>query len=1133
MTRWMLVGVALAGVVPLAHLRAAQGPPSSRRVPAAVIIRPVRHDRSPALRNIPPAPVAVGAPSEREPASIRRILRQRTFALDPVAQSAPLVPLMPTPTRSFEGVSNVNGVLPPDVNGDVGPNHYVQWVNLSFAIYTKGSASSPPTLLYGPAAGNTLWSGFGGPCETRNDGDVIVRYDHLADRWVMSQLAIPNSVLGIVLGPFYQCIAVSATPDPLGEYYRYQYSFDNLNDYPKFGVWPDAYYMTMNEYTSGSLQFAGQGVVAFDREKMLAGLPAPLVFFDLGAVDINLGGMLPADLDGPPPPAGSPDYFVQVDDDAWGYAAQDELQLWRFHVDWSNPSASSFTGPTLLPTAPFDSNMCGYSHNCIPQPGTTARLDALADRLMYRLQYRNFGDHESLVVNHTVDVDGTDHAGIRWYEIRNPGTNPQIYQQGTFAPDADNRWMASAAMDNAGNIAVGFSVSGAATFPSIRYAGRLATDPPGTLAQGEADLMIGAGAQLHASGRWGDYSQLDVDPVDDCTFWYTQEYYGATSQSGWQTRVGTFAFPTCQSNSGSSLPVVTVTASTPTATEAGPVAGAVTLSRTGDTSAPLTVTYSTGGTATPGADYIALPGTATIAAGASSTTLAVTPIDDLAVEPDETVVVSITPDPAYLVGSAGATVTIVSDDLPSDLAVSSLSTPLIAGAGQSIVISDTTVNKGAGPSEASVTGFYLSSNLTLEASDANLGSRDVPPLAVGASSSATTTVTIPAGTPTGSYFVLAMADATRLVTESQENNNAAFHALRVGPDLVVSSVTVPSSAAAGGTITVSDTTANTGGGSADASTTSFYLSSNPSFDTADVSLGSRAVPSLAPGAVSTASTTLTLPGATATGLYYVIARADSGSVVVETSEINNARPSASIRVGPDLVETAVTAPSTAGAGSAIVVSDTASNAGAGQASASTTAFYLSSNSLLDGTDVQLGTRPVPPLAAGASNSGLTTLTIPAGTATGYYYVLAKADANDQVVESIETNNVRSSFIVRIGPDLIVSGLMLTPNKSAPGGTIAVTDSTKNSGGGAAGPSTTRFYLSTNLALDASDVPLGSRAVGPIAPGGVSTATTTIAIPAGTAAGTYYVIAAADADNAVVETAETDNTRLAYLQIVVP
>src|SRR4029079_10364707 len=187
----------------------------------------------------------------------------------------------PQPSQNFEGIANVDAVLPPDTNGDVGPNHYVQWVNLSFAVWSKGDASTPPSLVYGPVPGSTLWRGFGGPCEADNNGDPIVLYDHLSDRWFMSQLALPNIIFGFLFGPFYQCIAVSATPDPTGAYYRYQFSFSKLNDYPKFGVWPDAYYLTMNQLTAASLKFAGQGVVAFDRAKMLAGLPATMQYIDL------------------------------------------------------------------------------------------------------------------------------------------------------------------------------------------------------------------------------------------------------------------------------------------------------------------------------------------------------------------------------------------------------------------------------------------------------------------------------------------------------------------------------------------------------------------------------------------------------------------------------------------------------------------------------------------------------------------------------------------------------------------------------------------------------------------------------------------------------------------------------------
>ena len=514
--------------------------------PPPVVVPAEKHDLSPALRNIPVIPPA-------EPPAFREIPRQplprrgpKPGVLDPMIQASPGTQAMPSTGSNFEGLSNdaqsvVSGYIlwPPDTNGDVGPGHYVQFVNLAFAVYDKNGG-----LLYGPAAGNTLWSGFGGPCEERNDGDPIVLYDHLADRWILSQFALP--------GPFYQCIAVSQNGNPLGQYHRYAFKISDtkLNDYPKFGVWPDGYYLAVNQYQCYFFcSWAGQGVAAFERDAMLAGLDARMVYLDLYGRDPTLGGMLPSDLDGPAPPAGTPNYFVQIDDDSWEYSP-DQLQIWAFSVDWKPTILASIVRiQQPLPTADFDSNMCGYSRNCIEQPGTgpernRRRLDAISDRLMYRLQYRNFGSYQTLVLNHTVDADGFDHAGIRWYELRKSDGPWVIYQQGTYAPDADHRWMGSAAMDGSGNLALGFSVSGRNTYPSIRYTGRLAGEQPDEMTQSEQTVIASGGIQT-GSSRWGDYSMMAVDPTDDCTFWYTQEYYPTTSSAGWQTRIASFRFPSC------------------------------------------------------------------------------------------------------------------------------------------------------------------------------------------------------------------------------------------------------------------------------------------------------------------------------------------------------------------------------------------------------------------------------------------------------------------------------------------------------------------------------------------------------------------------------------------------------------
>jgi Bacterial Ig domain len=527
-----------------------------------------RTDTTGELRHLPPNPPIPSAVFElfNKP---RKWLPNRQNAApsgapDTTVQTS-VGPSAPSTSSSFEGISNVNGVLPPDTNGDIGPNYYIQIVNLSFEIFNRSGASQ-----YGPANINTLWSGFGGPCETSNDGDPVVLYDHLANRWLISQFALPR----FPRGPFYQCLAVSTSGDPLGSWHRYEFTMSSskLNDYPKFGLWPDGYYMTMNQFTCNFItcNWAGQGVVVFERDQMLTGGTARMVYFDLYNVDPNLGGMLPSDLDGPLPPAGAPNTFVQVDDNAWGYSP-DQLQLWNFHVNWSDPTTSTFTQAAVLPVAAFDSNMCGYSRNCIPQPGGVA-VDALSDRLMYRLQYRNFGDHQTLVVNHTVDSNGSDRAGVRWYELRDSGGGWGVYQQATYAPDSANRWVGSLAMNGAGDMGLGYSVSSSTVYPSIRFTGRLGTDSLNQMTLGEGTIIAGTGYQSHSSGRWGDYASMSVDPVDDCTFWFTSEYYtSGASAAGWQTRVGSFKLSNCSGGPVDNPPSVNITNPTDGTTVSGQV----------------------------------------------------------------------------------------------------------------------------------------------------------------------------------------------------------------------------------------------------------------------------------------------------------------------------------------------------------------------------------------------------------------------------------------------------------------------------------------------------------------------------------------------------------------------------------
>ena len=570
LTAVAIVFVGLAIAVPLVAMatRGGHGRPPSvgadapLEKPQKTIIRSVKNDVSRPLRTMVP----IAPQARREAPENRQIpglgpLAPAAQAPDPVVQSSAPTTRMPAST-SFDGLAssdNSQSVLPPDTNGDVGPSNYVEFVNLAFAIYSKTG-----TRQYGPADGSTLWSGFGGPCELDNDGDPVVLYDPISNRWLFSQFALPN----YPDGPFYQCLAVSTTYDPTGSYYRYAFKFSDttMNDYPKFGVWPDGYYMSAVQFGNSSSSYAGAAAVVYDRAKMVAGQPATAISFNLGS---STNPMLPSDLDGStPPPAGSPNYYGELVD-----GSPDRLKVWAFHTDWATPANATFTLRDTLTTAPFDTGIA-----YIDEPnGYTGWLDALADRPMYRFAYRNFGSRESLVMNHTVNVSG--HAGVRWYELRKTGTPWSIFQQGTFSPDSNSRWMGSLAMDQSGNIAVGYSVSSSTVNPGIRYAGRLASDPAGVLSQGEATLQAGGGIETDFSGRWGDYSSMSVDPSDDCTFWYANEYFATTSDRGWRTRIGSFKFPGC------GVPVVPAPTITSFAPTSGPVGTVVTLTGTNFTGA--------------------------------------------------------------------------------------------------------------------------------------------------------------------------------------------------------------------------------------------------------------------------------------------------------------------------------------------------------------------------------------------------------------------------------------------------------------------------------------------------------------------------------------------------------------------
>ena len=489
-------------------------------------------------------------------------------AKDPVVQKKRGSGPLSAPIANFDGIclpfgppcgeASSCGCLPPDTNGEVGATQYVQMVNSDFAVYSKtGQALRDATPI------DALWSGTTSECAAHNDGDPVVVYDQFAGRWILSQfIAQPAG------GESYaECIAVSTTGDATGTYYLYEFDWgaDMFLDYPKLGVWRDGYYMSANEFPAGQETSAGAAAIVFERSAMLQGVPARSVWFDESAANPTGGqyiGQLPGDADGSRlPPAGEPDVFAEVDDPSGipptsTSDAGFDLRLWRFHVDWTNPAGSTFGNhgaPSFtIPVAPFVRAQCVYGYgDCALQKGGPQGLDVLGDRLMFRLAYRNYGSYESLVLNHTVKAGTLD--GIRWYEVRNPVDNPVIRQQGTYAPDDSAtdplyRWLGSAAQDKSGDIALGFSASGVNDFPSLRYTGRAAGDPLGQMTQAEQTLFTGTGPQTEPEGRWGDYSDLTVDPTDDCTFYFTSEYLADDTVviGTWRTRVGSFRFPGCK-----------------------------------------------------------------------------------------------------------------------------------------------------------------------------------------------------------------------------------------------------------------------------------------------------------------------------------------------------------------------------------------------------------------------------------------------------------------------------------------------------------------------------------------------------------------------------------------------------------
>ncbi len=574
----VLLVLVAAALVFLAVSPPAAAQPTARTQPLSPkFSQAVAFDVSPALRSLrrvarprtfPPDTILEVRP-ERGGSEGPQAHRIKPYGADGVLQMFSRTPTIPAPLLTFEGLSNQDNfnvfgfrVNPPDPNGEVGPNNYVEIINLVFGVYDKAG-----NLLAGPIDTGSLWAGFAIPDCTDPSGDPVVLYDQLEDRWLLSQFT--TSGLNDPTKPFWNCVAISTTGDPAGTYYRYAFETTSdgifyFPDYPKYGLWRNSYILTTREF--GPTVEYGIGVYALERDKMLEGDPnARAVKFFLdgnapGMLALVGDGLLPPDIDGKTKPANdAPAPIVGTQDDTASYgAASDALNIWELSVKWQAIPTASIVLKTQLPVASFDSIFpCApTSRDCLPQPGITnpaQYLDILSyrQRPTFRLAYRNFRTYESLVTNQSVEaLPGV--AGARWYEIRRTGGNYSLYQQGTYAPnDGVHRWMGSIAMDKRGDIALGYSVvNGVDVFPGIRYTGRLSGDPLGQMTLGEGTIINGSGVQRTTNSRWGDYTDITVDPTDDCTFWYVNEYYTLAGQNsstaGWQTRIGSFKLPGCQ-----------------------------------------------------------------------------------------------------------------------------------------------------------------------------------------------------------------------------------------------------------------------------------------------------------------------------------------------------------------------------------------------------------------------------------------------------------------------------------------------------------------------------------------------------------------------------------------------------------
>jgi hypothetical protein len=430
---------------------------------------------------------------------------------DPIWQDTKGEQFNKAPIQNWEGI-NSNLGFPPDPSGAVGPDHYVQMVNSRIEVFDKVGNS-----LWGPNALSTILSS--------NNGDPIVMYDKDVDRWFMSGFGSGNSL----------SFAVSVTSDPTGAYYSWTFAMNSLPDYPKYGIWHDGYYLTANKSGSDCFVLDRAAMLTGDANAQMISMTIPNLATGAGTQTGGFHSVLPAHADFSLPAANEKLNLFYFQDDAWGGVTQDEIKIWEVNVDWTNVGNSTVTEIQTLAVTAFDSQF-NSSWNDIEQPGTGQRLDGIPGAFMYRAQFTQWGSHNTVMLNHTVDVDNTNHAGIRWYELREVAGVWSVFQQSTFAPDGESRWLGSISMDYQGNVGLAYAISGPTVFPSLRYTGRYANDPLGTMTLAEENIITGSGTQS-GGNRFGDYAHMSVDPTDDATFWYTSEYVSGGNRT---TRIASF-----------------------------------------------------------------------------------------------------------------------------------------------------------------------------------------------------------------------------------------------------------------------------------------------------------------------------------------------------------------------------------------------------------------------------------------------------------------------------------------------------------------------------------------------------------------------------------------------------------------